>query len=161
MFLFPRFERFERKETGNHRAHFLPNSGLCPNEPCAAGPKHPFMGAGCKRVASQGGDLRIFHSQAMHAIDDQQHPIVLFADHDSRPQFFLQYVRSEDARRCWSAPMSPPQRAFLVRLPCECVVRFRPAKSSCRNRKAESCARSLRNARWPVEWIRDARSDRA
>jgi hypothetical protein len=37
------------------------------------------VGAGRKRIASQSGDLRIFHSQAVHAIDDQQHTILLFA----------------------------------------------------------------------------------
>ena len=42
--------------------------------------------------------------------------------------------------------VTPTARVF-GRSPCECVVRFRLPKSSCRNRKAESCARSLRNAR--------------
>src|SRR5207249_8357088 len=79
MFLCPGFVRFERKETRNHRAHFLPNGRLCPNEPGAAGPKHPFVCACRERVASQRSDFRVFHSQPVYAIDDQENTILFFA----------------------------------------------------------------------------------
>ena len=79
MFLFPGFENVRRSKCRNHRAHFLPNCGLCPNEPGAAGSKHPFVRAGGKRVAAQGRDFRIFHSQPVHSVNDQQHTILFFA----------------------------------------------------------------------------------
>src|SRR5581483_6268682 len=78
MFLFPRLVWFKRKETGNHRTHFLPNCRFCPNKPCASGSKQPFMGTGGKRIASQVRDLWILHAESVHTIDDQEHPILLW-----------------------------------------------------------------------------------
>ena len=55
-------------------------------------------------------------------------------------------VQPAGARRCWNAPRSRRVPGSLVRSLCECVRLFHPAKSSRKNRRAEFCAMSLRNA---------------
>src|SRR5439155_9505473 len=79
MFLFPGFKNVRRRERRNHWAHPFPNCGLCPSESRAARSKHPLVGACDERIASESSDLRIFHSQPVHAIDDQKHTILFLA----------------------------------------------------------------------------------
>src|SRR5438552_18587110 len=79
MFLFPCFENIRRSKRRNHRAHFLTNCRPCSNESRAARSKHPFVRTCRERVAAKGGDLRILHSQTVHAGDDQEHAIFFVA----------------------------------------------------------------------------------
>src|SRR6476646_3208724 len=78
-FLLPRSKKVGRTERWNHRAHPLPNLRLRPNEAGAPRTEQPFVCAGRKRVASQRGDLWIFHAKPVHAVNDQQHTILFVA----------------------------------------------------------------------------------
>ena len=79
MFLLPCGEKVRRTKRWNHRAHFLPNRWLCPNETGTSRTEQPFVRAGGKRVASQRRDLWIFHAKPVNTVNDQQHTILFVA----------------------------------------------------------------------------------
>src|SRR5262245_26573336 len=79
MFAFPRLEDVWRTKRWNHGTHAPPDCRFCPNKSGAARPKQPFVGTGRECVAANNGDLRIFHAEAVHAIDDQEHTILFIA----------------------------------------------------------------------------------
>src|SRR6516162_1919638 len=79
MFLLPRGEKVRCAKRWNHWTHSLPNRRLRPNEARATWTEQPFVCARRKRIASQRGDLWIFHAKPVHAINDQQHTILFVA----------------------------------------------------------------------------------
>src|SRR5512132_7678 len=79
MVLLPRGEKVRRTKRWNYWTHPLPNRWLCPNEAGAPRTEQPFVCASRKRVASQGGDLWIFHAKPVHAVNDQQYTILFVA----------------------------------------------------------------------------------
>src|SRR5258708_37617276 len=91
MFLLPRGKKVRRTKRWNQRAHSLPNRWLCPNEAGAPRTEQPFVCSSRKRVASQRGDLWIFHAKPVHAVNDQQDTILFVAT-------------AVDVRQCLSDP---------------------------------------------------------
>src|SRR5437016_741383 len=79
MVLLPRGKKVRRTKRWNHWTHPLPNRWLCPNEACAPRTEQPFVCSSRKRVASQRGDLWIFHAKTVHTVNDQQHTILFVA----------------------------------------------------------------------------------
>src|SRR6187402_2612584 len=79
MVLGPRGKKVRRTKGWNHRTHSLPNLRLCPNETGASRTEQPFVCASRKRVASQRGDLWIFHAKTVHTVNDQQYTIPFIA----------------------------------------------------------------------------------
>src|SRR4029077_21035015 len=79
MFLLPRGKKIGRTKRRNHWTHFLPNLWLRPNEAGAPRTEQPFVCTSRERIASQRGDLWIFHANPVHAVNDQQDKILFVA----------------------------------------------------------------------------------
>src|SRR6516164_3368557 len=118
MVLLPRSKKVRRTERWNHWAHSFPNLRLCPNETGAPRTEQPFVCAGRKRVASQRGDLWIFHANPVHAVNDQQHTILFVAV----AVYFRQGLSDPGDRQPHAAAGMHPGHAERSRVWSDCFV---------------------------------------